>query len=143
MSAIIPKPFIEAALVEGIGVLVERGRILAEAKNIRERAAAFGMLEEVAGILCPPVKRNRGRQKGSKSRHYAGKNDKLMRAYQEEAAKSPTATEKEIADRLFANGGLAYGNSAAAIKNRIAKSKDRRSVLERAGQKPGRPKNRR
>jgi hypothetical protein len=117
----------------------------AAATELRERALAHGTLDEVARIICPPVKRKRGRQWGSRSEVLATRRDALWRAYQDERMKSPNATEAEIAQSLFAKGGRKYGNSPAAVAAHVAKIKanmNAPSPLARAGrpQKRGRPK---
>ncbi len=117
----------------------------AAATELRERALAHGTLDEVKRIICSPVMRNRGRQQGSHSEILAARRDALWQAYQDEKAKSPNATEAEIARSLFDEGGRKYGNSPAAIAARIAKIKAKQNaatLLARFGRPPkrGRPK---
>jgi hypothetical protein len=140
MSSIYPKPPIGA-----IGLFLEWERILTAARELRTRAVSFGLLEEVAGIICPAVKRKRGRQKGSHSRILRERRNVLWRAYWEEKARSPGATDKEVADLLWARSGRKFGNSCDAIVGHIAKMKsdrNRPTLLEMA-ERPrtrGRPK---
>jgi hypothetical protein len=137
----------QAQVARNYQVIAERNLAAdrAAATQLRERALANGTLDEVARIICPPVKRKRGRQWGSRSEVLAARREALWRAYQDERSKSPTATEAEIAQRLFAKAGRTYGNSPAAIAAHIAKIKSNEnapSLLARAGRprKCGRPK---
>jgi hypothetical protein len=135
---------LSASLV-GLGVIVERNRIIAEAERLRDAAAVMGMLDEVAQIIAPPVKRKRGRQPGSRSRKLAERRDALWAAYLGAKLALPGNTEAEIAEYLFAKGGRKYGNSASAIESQVMAIKAKRNVpslLSAAGHptKRGRPK---
>jgi hypothetical protein len=115
------------------------------ARELRARAASLGMLEEVARIICPPVKRKRGRQKGSHSRVLQERRSALWRAYCDEKARSPGATIEQIAERLWARAGRKFGNSPKAIAAHVAKMKlgrNRPSLLDVAARPRtrGRPK---
>jgi hypothetical protein len=115
--------------------------VRAAATELRERALACGLLDEAARIICPPVKRKQGRQWGSHSKVLAARGEALWHAYEEEKRKSLTATDAEIAQRLFAKGARKYGNSPTAVAAHIAKIKTNKnapSLLARAG----RPRNR-
>ena len=123
--------------------ILERDRILADAKRLRDRATLLGMQDEVAQIIAPPVKRSRGRQPGSRSEAFARYRSRLWDAYQAENAKSP-GTMAEISKRLHAQG---FGNSPEATKALLAKVKTARAkmsmtLLGAAGQskRRGRPR---
>jgi hypothetical protein len=129
-----------------------RRRIIADAEDLRHRAEKLGLLGEVAVILSPP-KRPQGGQPGAKKPRLAEANEKLWSAYQEERAKTPGATDDEIAGRLVRARrtfglGKKLKDGRRSILRRLSKiKKDRaladrpRSLLEMAGPKKiGRPK---
>jgi hypothetical protein len=137
----------QAQVARNWRLITQRNRAadLAAAKTLLEKALAHGTLDEVAGIICPPAKRKRGRQWGSHSKRLAARRAALWQAYQEEKTKSPEATDKEIAGRLHAKDSRAYGNSPSGIAARIAKIKvdqNAPSLLAKAGypRRRGRPK---
>jgi hypothetical protein len=72
------------------------------ATELREGALAHGTLDEVVRIICPPIKRKRGRQLGSRSEVLAIRRDALWRAYQDERMKSPNATEVDYPGSILA-----------------------------------------
>jgi hypothetical protein len=120
------------------GLVVERNRILAEAKKLKEAADFLCMAEEVADLIFPQVERKPGRQPGSRSQKVATISSALWKAYEEEKTRSP-ATEDVIAQRLYERK---LGQSRGAIKQRIIKLKRANmSLLELASnERRGRPR---
>lgn len=113
---------------------IEWQNILAEVKKLRERATAIGMLDELASIIIPPVKRKRGRQKRSRSRLLAARREALRLAYVSEKAASPNTSDEKIAEVLHDRG---FGKSPDAILSRIRGLKP---TIAGEPRKPGRPK---
>jgi hypothetical protein len=113
---------------------VEWQNIVAEAKKLRERAAAIGMSDELVSILSPPAKRKRGRQKGSRSPALAARREALWLAYKSEKAASPNTSDEKITEVLHRRG---YGKSSDAILSRIRGLK---RTIAGEPRKPGRPK---
>jgi hypothetical protein len=131
--------------IEGLGIIVERNSILAEAKKLKQRAAAIGISDELASLFQVEVKRSRGRQRNSHSKVLAAKRDALWSAYEREKERTPSSTDQEIAERLYKSGaGASYGNGLRAIVTHIShikSDKTRPSLLMQAGRpkKRGRP----
>jgi hypothetical protein len=128
---------------QGLGVYLERQRLwkelCAEGLDLVKRADAIGMREELAQVMFPPVKRGRGRQRGSHSSVASTRRAVLWLAYQKEMATSPTAKDKDIAAHLHATDPKKYGNSPTAIAAQIAALKrDDLPLLRRIGRKRGR-----
>jgi hypothetical protein len=129
---------------EQFGLVQAYERILAKARELKREAEAFGCLDEVAAIICPPIERKQGRQRGSHSPKLAARRTALWAAYESEMAKDPTALDSDIAKHLYSKG---YGSSAETIAVQIAKLKTDRNRLQhflaRVGAgvtKRGRPK---
>lgn len=114
-------------------------RILAEAQCLRDRAEKAGCLDDVAAIMCPSVKRKRGRRTGSRSAKVAEDRRKLWEAYCKEKQKTPDASIEDIAKRLE---GHSTGAIAARIRKMEANSQFSSLIYRRAGikRKVGRPK---
>lgn len=86
-------------------------------EDLRERAVALGMWDEVAALLgVQSTKRRRGKPRNSHSQKRAAERAALWTEYQSEKAKTPKATDREIVRRLG-------GHSESATAARIAKIK--------------------
>jgi hypothetical protein len=110
---------------ESLGLILARHQLLSEAMQLKERGITLGLWDEVARSLGVRLKRERrGRPRGSRSEKQAREREDLWGWYQQEIAKTPTATDREIAERL-------PGQSRDAILARIAKIKAarRKSLL--------------
>lgn len=81
-----------------------------------------------------PVKRKRGRQKGSRSRLLAARREALLLAYMSEKGASPNASDEKIAEVLY---DREFGKSPDAILSRIRGLK---RTIAGEPRKPGRPK---